>query len=1088
MDIRKIFTTEGFLADRNQDGVTDALTVSVQIEQQLVVYGIIDFLARLGLETSELTFPIIDKQLEEGDWLFLIRQRDYFDWSREDQDLVNSEASLFLDEDKRTVILEGNNETSIDKMLRWLAAYWPEGVSCNEEQRITKLEWRLNQVFAINDHGDQSPIQITNDRQTADQLPKEKEREELEWKPLDSLSQLWTEIGFYQGGRVDLNSQLNIGFEFSLNQPHHFMIKESAHLAAKLGLYATGIKFPITGFDLTQDKTNKKELIFKFIECSQQDQPKGDTPNGAELLLSQPRQTTSELDHQALLPQIIELKGTADGITAMIQYLNQTYPVAEGGSFGRWEQELLNQDHKPIDFPLWKKWEWHNQGELNDFKQWWEQIKVELRKNYFHHSTVNQIGEVEEKEFVERINLEVFLSEPYQIRKALETQLAEELAQLFSTTNNNTITVHIYSAYKPGFHWIKEQLSEELKKLQVNHSIDRLKIYFQKETRENGLELEIRWLQEMYPIDQWLEKHLGIQLDHIEWVMKEDLESTYFLEAYHDYQCIGTWSLNVPVAPMLYLNDQYSYPTTGNARIILNEKEINAKQISTDRERFWREYRFNVLPQIEKLIQEQLSKDTYIESGLSPLFHSLEVHVWLSEEEERLNIQEERISALEALHEDLYFFTLDYFADLGKRITGQEWNSPGAIKPFLHLNQNQAPKAEIILRRYQPRPKRKMKTTKLWIDHQNPEQLIAVVEEETDPRQTPIQHQVPIKINNDTNHHKSQVHVFEWTVKHSFEGRPIQALEVTSHRVSQFRSTHKLSLFKPTILIETGHHANEVSSMPAIKELVTEIINQHPDWLKRVNLVVIPQANPDGVALHQRLTAEHPEWKHHAARFNAVGLEYAYHRFKETLFGEAEVVPTLFYRWLPDVIIDDHGIPSHEWTQPFAGYNSPPRFPVSYWIPISLIYGITKKLDQDKYPKHYQILQQVIKEINRGFEQSSLQQKNRQYQLFYQRYGHQWCPETFPLEKESELIFYEWPTQVDQKSTSLIARHPEWVTLDIISEAADETVYDQALRECMDAHQVFDRSIIGWIANRPQSVTKISNNGWIRWFRKRPLQ
>ncbi|MFP3416416.1 hypothetical protein SB773_33815, partial [Bacillus sp. SIMBA_074] len=82
--------------------------------------------------------------------------------------------------------------------------------------------------------------------------------------------------------------------------------------------------------------------------------------------------------------------------------------------------------------------------------------------------------------------------------------------------------------------------------------------------------------------------------------------------------------------------------------------------------------------------------------------------------------------------------------------------------------------------------------------------------------------------------------------------------------------------------------------------------------------VVIPYANPDGIALHQELVKENPYWKHHAARYNAVGLEYTNHRFKPSIFGESRVVPQLFYRWLPDVIIDDHGIPSHEWTQPFA--------------------------------------------------------------------------------------------------------------------------------------------------------------------------
>ncbi|MEZ4680922.1 MAG: hypothetical protein R2932_42590 [Caldilineaceae bacterium] len=33
-----------------------------------------------------------------------------------------------------------------------------------------------------------------------------------------------------------------------------------------------------------------------------------------------------------------------------------------------------------------------------------------------------------------------------------------------------------------------------------------------------------------------------------------------------------------------------------------------------------------------------------------------------------------------------------------------------------------------------------------------------------------------------------------------------------------------------------------------------------------------------------------------------------------------------------DAIVDNHGVPSHRWCQPFAGYTTPPRFPVCYHV------------------------------------------------------------------------------------------------------------------------------------------------------------
>ncbi|MDV2687665.1 hypothetical protein RYX56_25280, partial [Alkalihalophilus lindianensis] len=76
-------------------------------------------------------------------------------------------------------------------------------------------------------------------------------------------------------------------------------------------------------------------------------------------------------------------------------------------------------------------------------------------------------------------------------------------------------------------------------------------------------------------------------------------------------------------------------------------------------------------------IEEVLSKlrqevaDYHPGQGYSrPLFDRIEIDVWMSEEEKKWGVDEERISALEALHEDLYFNTLDYFEVMGEELEG----------------------------------------------------------------------------------------------------------------------------------------------------------------------------------------------------------------------------------------------------------------------------------------------------------------------------------------------------------------------------------------------------------------------------------
>lgn len=81
--------------------------------------------------------------------------------------------------------------------------------------------------------------------------------------------------------------------------------------------------------------------------------------------------------------------------------------------------------------------------------------------------------------------------------------------------------------------------------------------------------------------------------------------------------------------------------------------------------------------------------------------------------------------------------------------------------------------------------------------------------------------------------------------------------EVTEPITSEYFSGLKKSNEKHTIIFEAGHHPNEVSSTPAILELMEDIILQQPELLKKINFIVIPLANPDGYEIMKMLTKEH---------------------------------------------------------------------------------------------------------------------------------------------------------------------------------------------------------------------------------------
>src|SRR5438874_4606588 len=69
-----------------------------------------------------------------------------------------------------------------------------------------------------------------------------------------------------------------------------------------------------------------------------------------------------------------------------------------------------------------------------------------------------------------------------------------------------------------------------------------------------------------------------------------------------------------------------------------------------------------------------------------PFHRDLDIEVWMSEPDFRIGIDEEQVSSLEALHEDLYFVTLDFFDALGRTTTRRRLAAPGKIFPIIHPN------------------------------------------------------------------------------------------------------------------------------------------------------------------------------------------------------------------------------------------------------------------------------------------------------------------------------------------------------------------------------------------------------------------
>ena len=196
-------------------------------------------------------------------------------------------------------------------------------------------------------------------------------------------------------------------------------------------------------------------------------------------------------------------------------------------------------------------------------------------------------------------------------------------------------------------------------------------------------------------------------------------------------------------------------------------------------------------------------------------------------------------------------------------------------------------------------------------------------------------------------------HLRAWQAGTSWQGRGIWALEAVLAGGGGLVSVARTRLLKPTLLMNARHHANEVSSTNAALRLAWELAatSRGRAALKRVNVAIVPLENADGVATLEELLPGCEGHKLHAARYNALGVEwYADYFLEQPRFPEARVKPLLWRRWLPLLVLDAHGVPSHEWDQPFSGY-APGRFR-AYWIPRAFIYAILPFIADPSHAGH----------------------------------------------------------------------------------------------------------------------------------------
>jgi hypothetical protein len=124
---------------------------------------------------------------------------------------------------------------------------------------------------------------------------------------------------------------------------------------------------------------------------------------------------------------------------------------------------------------------------------------------------------------------------------------------------------------------------------------------------------------------------------------------------------------------------------TGWVKLEEGGKVLLDQRIKTDPEEFWDHYQNETLPKVFHFVMAQSKGD--LRPEFAPLFDTLRIDIHMSEPDYSLDLDKERISALEALQEDTFYSTENFVNMMGNLESGRAISYVGRIIPVVHASE-----------------------------------------------------------------------------------------------------------------------------------------------------------------------------------------------------------------------------------------------------------------------------------------------------------------------------------------------------------------------------------------------------------------
>jgi len=159
----------------------------------------------------------------------------------------------------------------------------------------------------------------------------------------------------------------------------------------------------------------------------------------------------------------------------------------------------------------------------------------------------------------------------------------------------------------------------------------------------------------------------------------------------------------------------------------------------------------------------------------------------------------------------------------------------------------------------------------------------------------------------------------------SFLGHDIFAMDLRAPQGGDHVSQATLNAQRPTLYLNAREDGNEVSSTSYVLRLAAQAATDPTvrNYLDSVDVTILPVANPDGAQEAYRRQKVNPDFMLHSGYYAALGPSMGEQEEKQDpIYPEATVEPRLRRQALPDIFMNLHGYPSHEWVQYFSGYSA----------------------------------------------------------------------------------------------------------------------------------------------------------------------